>query len=103
MKKFTCPNCQQATITTRQKYLAGMWRVIYCDQCNARLCAQPVIMAIAWALYFWVLAWFTFTAYFSHSLQPLIYMVPAWLFLDFLNINLMPLAIMKTRPDAGRG
>jgi hypothetical protein len=30
-------------------------------------------------------------------------MVPAWLFLDFLNINLMPLAIMKTRPDAGRG
>jgi len=102
MKKFKCPNCGQLTITTKQKYLAGVWHVIHCDNCSARLCAQPIIMAIAYALYFWALAWFGFSAYFTHSLEPLIYLLPTWLFLDFLNINLMPLAVMKSRANGGR-
>jgi len=103
MKKFKCPNCEQLTITTRQKYMAGIWRVIHCENCNARLCAQPIIMAIAYAIYFWALAWFSFSAYFTQSLEPLIYLIPTWLFLDFLNINLIPLARMKARADIGRG
>jgi len=98
-KKFNCPQCGQATITTRQKYLAGIWRIIYCSECKARLCGQPIIMGLAYALYFWVLAWFGFTAYFTDSLEPLLYLVPAWLFLDFLNINLMPLSILKSRSN----
>jgi len=95
-KKFNCPQCGQTTITTRQKYLAGMWRIIYCDECQARLCAQPILMALAYALYFWILAWFGFSVYFEGNIESLVYLIPAWLFLDFLNINLMPLAVMKS-------
>ncbi len=57
-------------------------------------------MALAYALYFWALAWLSFTAYFTNDISVLIYLPPIWLFLDFLNINLMPLAIMKARPQS---
>lgn len=97
MRKFVCPNCRQKTIPVRDKYLAGLWQVIHCQHCHARLCGQPVIMAIAYGLYFWAVAWWGFTAYFEQSLDPLIYLIPTWLFLDFLNINLMPLAVMRKK------
>ena len=96
-KKFNCPQCGQTSITTQQKYQAGIWRIIYCSECQARLCGQPIIMALAYALYFWAVAWFGFTAYFEGSLEPLLYLIPTWLGLDFLNINLMPLSVMKSR------
>ena len=99
MRKFACPSCKQPSITVKDKYLAGLWQVIECPNCRARLCAQPIIMAIAYGLYFWAIAWWSFTAYFEHSAEPLIYLVPTWLFLDFLNINLMPLAVMRQKPS----
>lgn len=98
-KKFKCPQCGQDAITLRQKYLAGIWQIIHCQNCHTRLCGQPILMALAYTIYFWALAWFSFTAYFTDDVSALIYLVPIWLFLDFLNINLMPLAIMKARPD----
>lgn len=98
-KKFKCPQCHQDTITIRQKYMAGIWQIIHCNQCNARLCGQPILMALAYALYFWAFAWFTFTAVLTHDASALIYLLPCWLLLDFLNINLMPLSIMKARTD----
>lgn len=99
MKTFTCPQCSEATITSKQKYLAGHWRIIHCDQCHARLCGHPVFMALAYALYFWVVAWFAFMTYFQGHPGSLIYLIPAWLFLDYLNINLMPLSVMKSRAN----
>ena len=70
--------------------------MINCSECNARLCGHPVLMALAYALYFWVIAWFAFMSYFQGNVESLFYLVPIWLFLDFLNINLMPLSIMKS-------
>lgn len=97
MKKFICPQCKQHTISVKEKYFAGIWRVIHCQQCHARLCGQPIIMAIAYAIYFWTLAWFGFSAFLESSIEPLFYLLPAWALLDFLNIQLMPLAVMKAR------
>jgi hypothetical protein len=54
-------------------------------------------MALAYALYFWIVAWFGFMVYFNGNMESLVYLIPTWLFLDFLNINLMPLSIMKAR------
>jgi len=96
-KKFNCPKCGQTSITTKQKYLAGVWHVINCNACEARLCAQPIVMALAYALYFWIIAWFAFTTYFEGNIESLFYLAPAWLLLDYLNINLMPLCILKPK------
>lgn len=97
MKHFPCPKCGQAAIPFRAKYLAGMWQVIHCPACQARLCANPIILALAWACYVWALAWFGFAAYLEHSYSYLIYLVPVWLILDLLNIYLVPLSAMKAR------
>lgn len=97
MKFYDCPSCKQATIPVKDKYFAGIWRIIHCEGCGARLCANPYLMALGWMIYIWAAAWFGFWAYLTHSLAPLIYLVPVWLFLDFLNINLMPLSIMRPK------
>lgn len=98
MKTFRCPHCNRDTITFKAKYLAGLWQVIHCPACRGRLCANPIILAIAYVAYCWALAWFCFSALFQGSLLPLLYLVPVWLGLDFLNIQLIPLARMKPRP-----
>lgn len=97
MKHFTCPNCGQASIPLKDKYLAGLWRVIHCANCRARLCAHPWLMVLGFMIYVWAVMWFGFLAYFNHSFAPLIYLLPVWLFLDYLNINFMPLSVMRPR------
>ena len=97
MKSYRCPSCNRDTISTKDKYFAGIWRVIYCPSCGARLCAQPWLLALGWAIYVWAFMWFGALAFFNHSLAPLVYLVPVWLFLDFLNIRFMPLAVMRAK------
>lgn len=97
MKYYKCPSCKQDSIPVKDKYFAGIWRVIHCPDCGARLCANPYLMALGWMIYVWAAAWFGFWAYLNNSLTPLIYLIPVWLFLDFLNINLMPLSVMRAK------
>lgn len=97
MKSYDCPNCKQASIPVKDKYFAGIWRIIHCESCGARLCANPYLMVLGWMIYVWAAAWFGFWAYLTGSFTPLIYLLPVWLFLDFLNINLMPLSVMRPK------
>lgn len=97
MRQFTCPSCKKESIPLVDKYRAGMWRVIHCPDCGARLCAQPWLMMLGSMIYLWVAAWFGFWAWLDHSILPLLYLVPAWLLLDYLNINYMPLAPLRPK------
>lgn len=95
MRLYPCPNCEKEAIPLADKYRAGMWRVIVCPSCSARLCAQPWLLMLASMIYVWAAAWFGFWAWFEHSLLPLLYLVPVWLLLDFLNIRYMPLSVLR--------
>ncbi len=54
-------------------------------------------MALAYMLYFWAAAWFIGWAALEHVWWPLIALIPVWLILDFLNIQLMPLSVMRKK------
>lgn len=98
MKKgHICPSCKEACIPRTDKYRAGTWRVIHCPRCNARLCANPILMALAYMMYFWAAAWFIGWAAFDHVWWPLVALIPVWLMLDFLNVQLMPLSVMRKK------
>ena len=97
MKSFKCPKCKEASISPRDKYRAGIWKIIFCPHCGARLCGNPVLMALAYMLYVWAFAWFIFWALLEHTWLPLLYLLPVWLLLDFLNLRLMPLSVMRPR------
>ena len=97
MKQYPCPSCKTDAIPLVDKYRAGMWREIRCPHCQARLCAQPWVLMVAWILYVWVAAWFGFWAWLDHSLLPLLYMILPWLLLDFLNVSYMPLSVLRPR------
>jgi len=97
MKPYQCPKCKEECIPAKDKYKAGIWRVIHCPQCGARLCGQPWVMAASYTLYVWALAWFGFWAYMDHSWEPLLYLIPVWLLLDLLNMRFMPLSILRAR------
>jgi len=56
-------------------------------------------MAVAYAVYFWAFAWFGYLAFYHKDPSQLLYLIPIWFFLDFLNIKLMPLSIMKKKRD----
>jgi len=58
---------------------------------------NPIIMALAYMLYFWAAAWFIGWAALEHVWWPLIALIPVWLILDFLNIQLMPLSVMRKK------
>ncbi len=95
MKKYRCPKCGEDTIPLKAKYLAGIWQVIPCPVCKTRLCANPIILTLAWFCYVWAAAWFGFSAVLEESLEYLLYLIPVWLILDFLNVRLVPLSAMK--------
>jgi len=97
MKQYPCPNCKTGAIPLTEKYRAGMWRVIHCPNCRARLCAQPWLLMLASMIYVWVAAWFGFWAWLDRSILPLIYLIPAWLMLDYLNITYMPLSVLRPK------
>lgn len=99
MKKHQCPHCQQDTVSFKQKYLAGLWQVVNCQQCNKRSCANPIILALIYMAYAWTLAWFVFGYALEGIIDSLYYLIPIWIGLDLLNINLIPLSRMKSKPQ----
>lgn len=104
MSRFRCPRCGESGISFKDKYLAGIWMTVLCTNCGARLCAQPLVMAAGYVLYFWVLAWFVTWALLDWSWLPILYMIPVWLVLDLLNIRFMPLAALRSpkTPDSAK-
>jgi len=98
MKKFICPKCQRAGINLKDKYRASFWQIIYCDFCDARLCAQPWVLAFAYFIYTWVVVTFIAMALYQQSFIPILYMLGVWLILDFISVMSMPLSVMRQQP-----
>jgi len=58
MSNIECPSCNKETITFKQKILANKWVDIYCSNCGARFCAQPLILALMWFALTWNFIYF---------------------------------------------
>lgn len=97
MFRFACPRCQEDTISFRDKYLAGVWRVISCPQCAARLTAYPILLLMIHMAYVWNILWFFGLYYFERDFIYFAYMAMGWIILDFLNVQLIPLALLKNK------
>lgn len=97
MFRFACPRCQEDTISFRDKYLAGVWRVIACPQCDARLTAYPILLLMIHMAYVWNILWFFGLYYFERDFIYFAYMAIGWIILDFLNVQIIPLAVLKNK------
>ena len=95
MRMYKCPHCRTLSIPLKDKYRAGVWGVIYCRHCKAKLCAYPILLGALYVLYTWDIMWFFGLYYFTRNLMDFVYMILGWLTLDALNVSFMPLAVMK--------
>lgn len=104
--KFPCPKCEQSGISIKDKYRLGYWRETHCTHCNARLCANPWFLAPFSLIYMWALAACAFMYMFEDiGVMAFVYTLIAWLVIDFLNIVLIPMSVLRGRepeePSAG--
>lgn len=97
MKNFTCPKCEQDTISVKAKYLTGHWFNVYCPACGARLCAEPIITAVVYMLYFWTVAWFVVWAMAEDDWTLALYMIPVWLIIDITSLLYLPLRTLRPK------
>ena len=97
---FTCPACRQDTINYKSKYLTGLWQTIHCEQCGAKLTAYPWLLLGLHMIYVWNVLWFT-GLYVLDGQDPLnfLYMAIMWVVLDVMNLQLVPLAVMRKHPS----
>ena len=97
MPKYKCPSCKEETISLKEKYLTGMWMTTTCNSCGARVAALPLVLMLIWFCYVWNVIWWVGMSVFNGSWHYMIYMVVGWLILDFLNVNLIPLASLRAK------
>jgi len=95
MRMYKCPHCRTLSIPLKDKYRTGVWGVIYCRHCKAKLCAYPILLGALYVVYTWDIMWFFGLYYFTRNLMDFVYMILGWLTLDALNVSFMPLAVMK--------
>lgn len=96
---FKCPHCEQATISYKQKYLMGIWSVIRCPNCGTRLSAQPLLLMALDVGYVWNAVWWLGLYFFNREPIYFVYLVIGWLILDFLNVKLIPIAALRSKPS----
>ncbi|MDH5258436.1 MAG: Lar family restriction alleviation protein [Gammaproteobacteria bacterium] len=94
MENIECPHCSEATITLRQKLKAGKWATIFCPSCNARMCANPIVMALMYFALTWNFLFFGYMAVRESSIAYGITMIVGWLILE-LFIYYIPLSRMR--------
>jgi hypothetical protein len=92
---FTCPRCNEDTVSIKDKYRAGLWLPIHCPKCGAKLTAYPWVLMIVHMLYVWNVVWFFGMYWFTGNAFHFVYMAVVWLVLDIVNVNLVPLAVMR--------
>ena len=42
MHMYKCPRCHTLSIPLKDKYRTGIWGIVYCEHCKAKLCAYPI-------------------------------------------------------------
>lgn len=95
MRMYMCPRCQTMSIPFKDKYRAGIWANINCKNCQAKLCASPILLAAYSILYMWDVAWFSGLFYYTRNPLDFVYMIMVWILLDYLNVTYMPLVTMR--------
>lgn len=94
MENTECPQCAEKTITTQQKLKAGKWANIYCPNCGARMCANPIVMALMYFILTWDILFFGYMAVRESSFTYTVLMIAGWLILE-LFIFFIPLNRMR--------
>lgn len=95
MLMFECPHCKQATLTFKQKLLAGKWCDVTCPSCGGRSCAYPALLVVLYFFYTWDVMLFGYLTVHETSVLYLGVMLGGWLLLEMFGISL-PLARMKS-------
>lgn len=102
MATIPCPHCGQNTFSWWDKYLAGKWAMRHCSSCAARVCAQPIVLAVMYFFYVWDVVLFGFLAYLD-TLWYLVVMLVVWLILDYFSLYI-PLTALRPKqsgPSSG--
>lgn len=95
--KFPCPKCEQPGISPKDKHRLCYWRETHCDECDARLCANPWFLAPYSLIYMWALATCAFLFLFQGvGAMAFVYALLAWLVIDLFNVLLIPMAVMRS-------
>lgn len=100
MPMYKCPQCQTQSIPLKDKYRAGMWGIVYCKHCPARLCATPWALGMFFMFYVWDVIWFVGLYRYTHDVRNFVYMLIVWIGLDAVNVSFMPLSAMKRKPQS---
>lgn len=95
--KFDCPKCNKKSLSVWEKYRTSIWLWVACPNCGTRLSANPIILALFFMAYIWVLAFFTFLFLTNTegSIMTSILFFLVWLIVDALNVTLTPLSYHK--------
>ncbi len=96
-KHYKCPKCEESCVSLKDKYKLGHWKIIHCRNCEARLCGQPIVLILAYVIYFWVFGGFLVWAYLEESFLPVLYLIPVWLILDYFNVEGLPMSVLRSK------
>jgi len=98
MLKTECPSCNKETITLKQKLLANKWVDIYCSECGARFCAQPIALALMSFILTWNIIYFGYLTYKEPSVTFFVMFVLGWALIEFF-MYYIPLSRLRTKPN----
>ena len=98
MSKIECPGCNKETITLKQKLLANKWVDIYCSECGARFCAQPVALALMSFILTWNFIYFGYLTVKEQSLTWGIAFIVGWALIE-LFMYYIPLSRLRAKTN----
>ena len=103
MEKIECPQCGEQTISIKQKLKAGKWATIYCPDCGARMCSNPIVLALLYFVLTWNILFFGYLAVHESSINYAITMLAGWAIIEFFMFYI-PLNRMRAlKPDNNTG
>lgn len=97
MPKTECPCCHKETITLKQKLLANKWVDIYCSECGARFCAQPIVLALMSFILTWNIIYFGYLIVKDKSPIWVILFFAGWVLIE-LFMYYIPLSRLRAKP-----
>lgn len=96
MNNIKCPRCNEASITPSMKFKTGRWRSIYCPNCNQRLAAHPIPLALIYFALVWDVILFGFLAIYDKNWIYALIMIAGMLILEFFSY-FIPLACLRPK------
>jgi len=98
MIKIECPRCKQETISLVQKILTNKWIDAHCPNCNARLCADPIILALLSFILTWNIIYFGYLTVNQESWTFATLFVLGWIIIEVF-MYYIPLCALKPKTE----